>query len=322
MKWRSAIMWIAAGLALGVVLEFLPKPQQNVFWGVVYNTGHAPLFGVGSLVLLQLSRLLLDERVGRYRNHYAVAFVGCGVLGFASELWQFFEPFRDADLWDIARDMLGASVFLALYATVDPRARRDAPWVDRFPRTIRAVATLALLANFVPIVVVELAYRHRAREHPRIASFDSYLETWFYAAHHGASGDEVSPPDGWTDHDGSRVLAVTFRGDRGPRLEMLEPTLRWTGYQHLVVDVFSEARHDVELVVRVRDRVFHDNPANRYEGTFSIATGTNRLAIDLDEIRRGPTTRELNMASIRSINFIVDTAPEPIRLFFDNVRLE
>jgi hypothetical protein len=315
-------MWIGLGLALGVVLEFLPKPRHNVFWGVVYNTGHAPLFGVGSLVLLQLSKLLLAERVGRYRNHYVIAFAGCAALGFASELWQFFDAGRDADLLDIARDMLGAAVFLAFAATFDKRSRDEMRWFANHPRTVRVIAIVALLANFVPIVAVELAYRHRDDRFPVLASFDSYWDTWFYSAHHGATGERVAPPAGWTGHDGSDALAVTFGGTRGPRLEMLEPSPDWTGYHRLSVDIFSSHDDEVQLVVRARDRLFRNNPANRYQRSFTISPGANRLEIDIADIRVGPTERELNIATMRKIVFLVDAAPEPIRLFFDNLRLE
>ena len=63
MKARGIIFWLCMGAALGAVLELLPRPTHNVFWGVVYNAGHTPLFGAGSLVLLPLSRLAVRVRV-------------------------------------------------------------------------------------------------------------------------------------------------------------------------------------------------------------------------------------------------------------------
>ena len=323
MRWRIAIIrWIGLGFALGVVLLFLPKPHDNLFWGVVYNTGHAPRFGAGSIVLLQLSKLLLEERVHHYRHHYYLAFIGCGAAGFGSELLQFFDPGRDADLWDIAHDLLGAAVFLSIAATFDSRARAEFRWVAARPNLIRAIATAALLANFVPIALVEVAYRRRDREFPRIGSFETYWDTWFYTARRGASSARVSAPAGWADHDGSKVLEVSFGKGHYPRLELNEPVPDWTAYSELVIDIYSAHDLPVELFVRIGDRPLLDDPEDRYERRFAITPGPNRLSIDLGEIRAGPVGRELDMSAVRTITFLMEAPQHPIRLYFDNILLQ
>jgi len=75
------------------------------------NALHLPLFGVMALVLFALSNVVFRARFSKLATHYWVAFGAAALLAAGTELVQFFGP-RDADLHDIAVDLLGAGAAL------------------------------------------------------------------------------------------------------------------------------------------------------------------------------------------------------------------
>jgi hypothetical protein len=321
---RKALWLIASAvLILGLLGPVLVDdvPGHTLFWQTMFEFGHVPLFGAISLVLLGLVRTL---KRGSERNpwlDYLFALVGAMLLTLVSELVQYFGP-RDASLSDLLRDLAGACCALAFMASVDSRliqtgllAQSGRKW------TLRIVSIGLVMLFLLPFPAMINAYHQRRASFPSIGSFESTWESKFM----GWVGSWfliTAPPPEWHEARGIKAVRVTFAYTKYPRMVVEGPFPDWRGYQFLVFDLYSEMEQTVPLVVRVDDLDHNEEYDDRFNRRLDIEPGAHSVRISLDDIRRAPHDREMQMDAIRwVVLFMIDPA-EPVTLWVDNIRLE
>ena len=127
-----------------------------------------------------------------------------------------------------------------------------------------------------------------------------------------------------TDHatTGTHSLRCDLAGRRYPGIRFLLEKRDWTMYQTLSFDLFSVSADTFSLVVRIDDRMSGEDFSNRYNGRFPLLPGANRFEISLDDVRKGPETRLLDLSHINLFTvFLVEPATVPI-LYFDNLTIQ
>jgi hypothetical protein len=92
----------------------------------------------------------------------------------------------------------------------------------------------------------------------------------------------------------------------------------WTSYEYLAMDVYSPSETTVKLAVTIRDGVGTGKYDDRYNGTFQLGHGMNRIKIALATIGTLTGSRLLDLRQVKTWAIIV---PKDTCLFVSNVRL-
>jgi hypothetical protein len=319
---RALFFGIAAGLVAFVLL--VNTPDRGILWSAVFDAGHALLFGLFALVVLgaiSTGRGPTGDATGSVRIRTClVAFTVTGVFAGLSEILQGLGS-RDAELWDFVRDLLGGAAVLLLALACDRRAGQFPSRRRAFRVTLALTAAALLATAFLRVTTVAIAYLFRDAAFPRICEFDGRWESEFVGVTNAvlARGE---PPAGWGRKVSDRAGRVTFLPARYPGLSIQEPHPDWTGYNRLEFEVYSESRAQVCLNLRIDD-VHHNNDyADRFNRALVVEPGPNRISISLEDVRRGPVARPMDMAHVRGLTLFAVGPPQAFSVYLDGFRLE
>ena len=282
------LLYLLLLLMVAAALLFLRLPVPPTYMGrTIENAGHTPLFFLITLGVLYAARGHSWFDHGRFavaRLYLFGLLAGVGA-GFLSEVIQ--RPLRrDASWEDVFADAVGAVSALAVYALFDRRSQ-----VRRWHRVLAlAVIVTSLTVYVAPIVNMTRAYLHRNGEFPVLANFHSRLEL-FWTVSIGVRREIVDDS-----------LLIDFVAEDFPGLSFHEPVPDWRGFTTLVLDVQNPAAEPLKLGVRVHDRKHNHQYNDRYNHHFDLAAGERKtLRISLEDIRRGPRTRLMDMQQISDI---------------------
>jgi VanZ family protein len=300
------LIYLLVLLAVAGALLFLPLPIPANFAGrTLENAGHFPLFFLLTLGIIWVMRA--DPRFNGWRLYLAAAVIGVG-LGFMSEVIQ--RPLkRDASWEDVGADAIGTLCALAVYALFEKRTG-----LERWHRVVALLVAVVCLGFYVtPIVNMARAYLYRNGQFPVIASFREDTEM-YWTRSVGATRDYVG-----------QAMEVDFLAEKISGVEFYEPVADWRGYKTLVVDVENPASEPLALGLYVFDeqhkRKFEFS--DRFNRSFQLAPGERRiLRINLDDIKRGPRERPMNLGQISNVSLYRDANTGSRKLRIHILRLE
>ncbi len=301
--------WISIGLAAGLVLAITPlvafeSPWATLLGRTVQDFGHIPLFGAITTLLLLLGAHWFKAKLGPGAQ-YAGAFAFALILGVATEWVQMIGP-RDADLWDLARNGVGAALALVWWGSFDRRL--DGAAIRRAGSRVafRCVAVVIVLAFLAPLIGVVNAYRERASRFPVLFSFETMSQARFMNTR--LAWYEFAPaPDAWDIDPPERVAHISFSPLKGGALVFNEPYPDWTGHTALVFELFHPGARTIKVGLRVDDGTRSLLHGDRFNRHLFLEPGLNRLRVSMEEIVAGPAERELDISSIeRIILYAVD----------------
>jgi hypothetical protein len=168
---------------------------------------------------------------------------------------------------------------------------------------------------------VATAYVRRWAAFPRICDFGASWESRFVASHDAALVPAHLPAA--LDPSGRQQAArITFERGTYPGAGIVEPYPRWTGYDRLVFDVYSELAAPVALVLRIHDARHDGSYEDRFNRELPIQPGVNRVSIPLAEVRGAPRGRPMDLSRIAGLALFALEPPEGFRLYLDSFRLE
>jgi hypothetical protein len=182
----------------------------------------------------------------------------------------------------------------------------------RWHRAFAMVVAISCIAIYLePLVRMGRAYVHRNGEFPVIADFHSRIEL-YWTMSIGVHREIVDD-----------ALEVKFGAEDFPGVALHEPVPDWRSYKILSIDVENPGDEPLELGVRVHDlfhnRTYHD----RFNREYVLAPQERRhLRILLEDIRRAPRGRLMDMAQISDITLFRNRRPGSDRLRVYTVRLE
>jgi VanZ family protein len=297
--WSLIVVFVVVATLL-----FMRLPVPHTYAGrMVENAGHLPVFLLMTIGLLVVLRN--DFSFTGARLYVTAGLIGAG-LGLGSELMQM--PLdRDASWEDVFADAVGALCAVALYALFD---RREA--LARSARVVALVVALACITFYVtPLVRMVFAYVHRNAQFPVLADFRYGIES-VWVVGYGVNRDI-----------GSGALQVEFQSAQWPGVSLHEPVADWRRFKALIIDVENPDTESLEFTVRVHDRGHGRTFNDRYNRGFVLGAGERRtLRIPLDEIRRGPKDRLIDLGEISDITLFRDQPRGSSHLRVYIVRLE
>ena len=302
-------------------LDKLEIPGNTFLSREINNAGHFPFFGILSLLFLGLSSLFLGKIIkGRLWN-YIIAFAMTLLIGGLHEYSQIIGP-RDADIRDLVRDAAGAITFLGLYMIYDKQMA--ALW-EKWGRKIKIMffmgAFILIVSMLIPSALWGGAYLYRNQNFPLICGFESIWGNKFLKTQ-DATIKTTLPPEKWENKIGNYVGKLTFFIAAYPGLAIEEPYPDWSGHKLLSFKVFSELDSSVRISIRIEDSQHNNDENDRFNRAFTVDPGLNKISIPLDEIRKAPTTRDMDMTDIRAIILFAYKPDKEFSLYLDDIRLE
>lgn len=317
--WRKGLPALAGIVLLLWVLATGRPPHPTMLWQEVFNLGHIPLFGLVAVLALEASRALIPAFSARPFSHYLVAFVFVAVISLVSEVIQLDLPNRKAEVQDAVHNLIGAVCFLAIRYAFDANYRSQA---NRVPRGLLVgVVLFALFVSSWDLIELGWRYGMRAAAFPVVVDFDSRWQQPFLSL--PRAGLAIVPaPQEWRSKAGQTVAEVSFPHERWPGVTIREPYPDWTGYRSLRVQVFSPESRIVPLTFRIDDARHNQEYRDRFNRTVNIEPGLNDLSISLEDVRKAPADREMDLGDISQIILFTNTPEEPIRLYVSDAWLE
>jgi hypothetical protein len=312
---KTSRIWVLlAGIAsLFIIFFTLKMPGSTYFWNEFENSGHAPLFGILSLFILEIMLVSSPRSAKKRWVYYLLAFFITAVFGAATEFIQRYTH-GDPDIHDWIRDIAGAGAFLGLFAIYDSKRISAQSKIGPYKYIIIILAILIMLATFVPLALVSEAYIQRNQKFPTIMGFDSYWDRKFLVTQ-DVQLVSADPPPGWTNPPKGHVGMVTFMPSQYPGFANTEPYPDWSNREKLSANIFSEYDTTITLVLRIHDAHYDYSIEDCYNTEIKIAPGLNLITIPLADVEQGPKSRHMNMKRITNLAIFTVNPPKPITLY-------
>jgi len=235
------------------------------------------------------------------------------LLGITSELLQ--APLhRSPDALDVARDLLGATLALALGPSRLSGAAR------LFPRNVlRGAVLLVLGAALMPLAEAATDEFAARRQFPILGDFESALELdrWTGSAERALSETFV--------RRGHRSLRVGLGTERYSGIALTYFPEDWGSYRTLRFQIYVPDPSPLTLTCRVHDARHTEGEqvyGDRFNRRFELVPGWNAVVIPLADVRGAPRGREMDMGHIAGLGIFAVSLPEPRLFYLDDLRLE
>ena len=316
----AGLLTVATVIIVVVLFGYLPG--DSLLWRELQNTGHIPLFGLLAITLLFMWREWTGDSGAGSRVDYLVAGGASLVIGIAIEFGQVLTKHHDPSISDATHDLAGILIALGIYACIDSRMKPV--WARQRPGLRRAVIILAcslLIVCLFPLLKLAAACRDRAAALPVIMDFTAGWATPFLELRHASLFTE-GPAGAAPDAAGRRLAGLRMEPGIFPGVSIIEPYRDWTGYESLVLAIYSPEPSPVDLVLRVHDRAHNQNHSDRFTRQFSIQQGENRFRVRLAEIEAAPAGRNMNMSQIAGVILYATDISRPLTLYLEALRLE
>lgn len=252
---------------------------------------------------------------------YLITFLICALLGFLSEVMQISGS-RDADFWDIVRDIVGIIFFLGISFSY---GKNNAITGLKNGRTYRAMifagVTLILILGLIPLITTGVAYLHRNHAFPVIAKFDNLWELTFMRFSNLTLEIENLPIENISDPI-NKAGKMTFYPADFSEFKIIEPIPDWQAYKQLAIEFYSTLATQLELHIKIEDKSHNGDFNDRFNQRFFIDSGYNKIAIPIVQIEKGPEFRLIDLEKINSIALFTIGTQERFSIFINSIYLE
>lgn len=303
----TGLLVVLAGFNLWLLLVYR-LPGKTVFWRALHDAGHGLIFLLLSLLLCLIFHTFL------LRHTLRVAIAALLISLAFGGLVELIQPqFGRSGTWsDFWLDLLGTCAGISLYLS---------SVVSGFFRWCFLMLAIGLIwFDLATPMAIHWAEQERNARFPLIADFENRWLSQFLKPANTASLTVEAAPAAWRQNSG-RVAKLVQRPGDWPGIYIVEVVPDWRGYTSLDFDVFNPLKEPVRLSVRVHDRLHNHLYPDRYNRTFRLAPGAQRISIPLDDIRMAPKGRQMSMAEIQSIIFYTYKLNAERTLYFDDIRL-
>jgi len=127
-----------------------------------------------------------------------------------------------------------------------------------------------------------------------------------------------------TEHasSGERALRCDLGTGDYPGVRFRDLHSDWTGYDRLAFTIRQGSADTLTLVVRIDDADSGEDFHNRYNGRFPLPPGASEILVPLEEVRRAPKDRQLDLSRVERLVLFLYRPGRPPVLWIDHLRLE
>ncbi len=286
---------------LGFILFFNPGINSRIF-KTLMDFSHVFVFG---LIAIIINKGLDKKR--RAETNRIIAFLAAVFLGFVIEIIQLGMKDRFFEIDDLLNDAIGAVAFLAIAADYETRSKA------LFMRTLSVM--LIILAG-LPFYISCIYYRLNLNRFPVINSFESTLET-----------------SSW-EKNRAKIIRTVLSGKKDYSAELIllpgefsgvcrEGFVHdWRGYKIFSADVYLPAEKYLSITLRINDMLHNNEFDDRFNRRIMLKPGLNHISINLEDIRKSPATRPMDLRNVTRICFFTTGLAEQETVYLDNIRLD
>ncbi|MCH9699134.1 MAG: VanZ family protein [Gammaproteobacteria bacterium] len=296
-------------LVVGSILLFVGGPDYYSSRSLInfWNTGHILYFALLTFLLL---RCQFIKRLSVI-NRWLLILIMTLLAGCSIELIQYGTA-RTPDTGDILRDFSGSFLVLAFDSSgTGLKSIKQ----QRFLQISSVVLLLLLLLPFFRSLLDEAISRN---QFPVLADFETPFEIdrW-------GGGNKLSV-ESMPLVSASRLLKIRLTTNiySGVSLKYFEEN--WQDARKLNISLYNPDKRSLWVTIRIHDVQHTDGfeeYTDRYNRNFLLLSGWNHLGIDLEEVRKSPLHRKMDMSRIRGVGLFAMSLPKPRLLFIDNVWL-
>jgi VanZ family protein len=305
---RAAILLAGLGLALLSLLlilgsdEALPSRAFRAFW----NLGHVGYFALIAGLLLQWPGL---RRQAPWRQ-WLLVLLATLLIGGTIEILQIGTR-RSADWMDLLRDFAGSLLVLAFH----PGLQGGRALLRKGLRLLVLALLLWEALPFGRALVNTVATR---QQFPVLADFSTPFELDRWSG--GADRRIV-------EAEGRRLLELTLRPGAYSGVSLQDFPADWSGYGSLVIELEQPSPEPLRLTLRIHDRLHETGPhaydySDRFNRSFVLEQGRQRLRIPLQQIRKAPSRRLMDLRALMDLSMFAMDLPRPRKLRILTIRLE
>ena len=189
--------------------------------------------------------------------------------------------------------------------------------LTRTPKMKAAFLLLCVLALIPPGSVLWDQCSARS-SFPRLGSFESPLEKGRWTLN-GVSMNRVSSHS--THRRFSAEIRVNVSDFQYPGLFLEDMPRDWRGADALLFDIFWPANVAREVCVRIDDQKGNPSYANRFQKSFVLQPGMNRIRIDCEEFGRTSGGAMMDLSHVMRMGLFYFNAEKDEVFYMDNVRL-
>lgn len=303
-----------------LILVFGTLPDSTLLWRELQNSGHTLLFiPIAVLVLLLLRDAGNYYLRSPFRLYFAACFISL-VIGIVIELLQMMTQ-GDSSGNDVLRDFSGIVIGLGMVASTDPDLLKIKSMSARRLRAVYLAAALCVFSvSMTPLAFLSVAYVQRERSFPVVVDLSANWTRHFLRLRNAV----LDLHERKEVHAGveGRFTRIDFKGGTYPGVSVLESYPDWSDYKVLKMVIFSELKQPYDLVLRIHDDRHDHDYDDRFNRVLSVDRGINDFHISLDEIKKAPSGREMNMKKIREITLFSAVQAEGLHFYLSAMRLE
>lgn len=300
---------LLAGLVAALLVAALVPDSgpSTLLVNRIQDSGHVLLGAALAWLLYRIATPRL-QRFALWRRFMLIGLLSGAVLALVEIIQLPLQ--RDASVMDLLLGLLGAAgaVLLLQAARTPARAQK---------RLLMICGLVSLLLALLPLAVTVAAYAARKASFPELVRFDSRLDAVLLDFNRArlergqavVAGGERFP------------VSLCFQTGPFPGISIVEPVKDWSGYRRLQASFYSGLSYPVGLVLRVHDRQHNQAYSDRYNRRLELQPGVNRFTISLDEIRRAPAGRDMDMQAISGMMLFVPSVKQPLCLYPGRMRL-
>jgi VanZ family protein len=286
-------------------------PEDTRFWNGLFDVGHALLFAMLMWSSLRVAGLFESSKRPRPRHALTALAIVLALAGI-SEVMQRFQPTRHPSFADFLRDAAGAGAVYLVWTTTRPLQRVKTVLLRR-----------GLACTFILLVLAEFGltleiYAERDRAFPVLLRFEN---RWWERQLLSVRGGQLSAT---ANVPGSPLpcARLVLQPVRVPALSFDEPYPDWSHAQRLVFSIVSYHEQTFRLRFRVSDADYNGDDADAFYRDLDLEKGPHQIDIPIEEIRRAPRARELDLTRIRNITLFVWRPSESIDMCLGPLYLE
>ncbi|TQV74980.1 hypothetical protein FLL45_08540 [Aliikangiella marina] len=272
-----------------------------------WQTGHFFLFATLAYILTQLEPA---TKLNRFKL-FGLVVITSIILGIVTELLQYFVG-RSLQLEDLINDVVGAIAgFLATQIGIQKTWTKNVTMVVLF-----LVTSIIGLQKFL---MVSYDNYQVAKNAPVLSDFETPFEQtrWLQATTINQVTDEQA-------RNGKYSLKVTYNLETYPHSILRQFYSDWRGYQSFNFSVYNPNSENEKMFLAIQD-MGHWGIAYGYDKRFNkkleLAPGWNDFNVALEDIRKGPKDRTMQLSKMVSVSFILDKPKEAKVFYIDNLYL-
>ena len=293
-----------AGLLIltGLALSFysLSGFQQSLALKELWNLGHVLLFFLISFYILFFYRFRF------FITEFLTAVLLPVLLGLTIELIQplFGRLFEWTDL---QKDLCGSLLAYWFFSRFLPLAS------IQLSKLFRGLAVLVTIGAGLPFTLAAYDSYQAQQQFPVLSQFDSITELKRFSP--------IGKHTRLSIENKALIISTNTEAYSGVSMDYLPAD--WRGYNCLVAEIFIAGNKPQRVTLRIHDAQHASNNFNfndRFNRSFSLLPGWNKLEITLSDVAQAPAQRPMNMSQIENISLFVIEAPT-LTLKLDNLSL-